>query len=87
MEAHHRVVAMTNTLADASRNTAHVIALADRARELLAGDGEPRVNAAGILADPAGYLASMKAARELIEQALAVHTATGWPSSADYRAL
>ena len=44
---------MTETLQTAAHNTALILDRADRARELLAGDGSPRSNGAGVLAIPA----------------------------------
>ena len=78
---------MTETLQTAAHNTALILDRADRARELLAGDGSPRSNGAGVLANPRDYLAGLRAARELIGQAIAQHEATNWPAPSDYHAL
>ena len=59
---------MTETLQKAAHNTALILDQADRVRELLAGDGAPRSNGAGVLVNPRDYLAALRAARELIDQ-------------------
>ena len=46
-----------------------------------------QVNAAGVLANPHDYLLALKAARELIDQVIALHGATNWPAPSDYHAL
>jgi hypothetical protein len=76
---------MTGTLQEAAHNTALILDKADRARELLAGDGSPRSKGAGVLANPRDYLAALQAARELIGQAIALHDATAWPEPHDYQ--
>ncbi len=78
---------MTETLQKAAHNTALILGHADRACELLAGDGSPRSNGAGVLADPGDYLLCLRAARELIDQAIALHDTTNWPAPSDYHAL
>jgi len=78
---------MIETLQKAAHNTALILGDADRARELLAGDGAPRSNGAGVLANPRDYLAALRAARELIGQAIALHDTTNWPAPSDYHAL
>ena len=77
---------MTETLRRAAHNTKVILDQADRARELLAGDGQ-RSNGAGVLADPGSYLGVLEAARELIDRAIALHGATNWPDQSDYHAL
>ncbi len=78
---------MTETIQKAAHNTALILGHADRARELLAGDGAPRSNGAGVLANPRDYLAALRAARELIDRAIALHDTTNWPAPSDYHAL
>ena len=78
---------MTETIQKAAHNTALILGHADRAGELLAGDGSPRINGAGVLANALDYLAGLQAARELIGRAIAEHEATNWPASPDYHAL
>jgi hypothetical protein len=56
------------------------------ARLLLAGDYSA-INALGILQQAEGYLTEMKAAREAIDRAIAIHVATDWSSGSDYHAL
>jgi hypothetical protein len=77
---------MTETLRTAARNTAQIVDLAERASWMLQGDGR-RCNEAGVLASPANMLDDLKAARELIQRAITLHGATGWPAPADYHAL
>jgi hypothetical protein len=77
---------MTETLRRAAHNTKVILDHADRARELLAGGG-PRSNDVGVLVDPGDYRGALEAARELIDQAIAVHGATNWPDQSDYHAL
>ena len=78
---------MTETIQKAAHNTALILGHADRARELLAGDGSQRINGAGVLDNPRDYLAGLKAARELIGRAIAEHEATNWPAPSEYHAL
>lgn len=78
---------MTETLRQAAHNTAAILEHADRARDLLAGDGRARVNGAGVLADPGDYRRALEAARELIDRAIALHVSTNWPDESDYHAL
>ena len=59
---------------------------ADRARELLAGDGAPRSNGAGVLAI-LRLPRRAPAARELIGQAIALHDTTSRPAPSHHRAL
>ena len=54
---------------------------------ILAGDGRARSNSAGVLVDPGGYLRTLEATRELIDQAIALHAATNWPDESDYHEL
>lgn len=77
---------MTETLRQAGRNTEKVVELMDRAVAVLHGDGG-RINGAGILANPFNTLQDMKAARDLLDRAIALHEGTNWLNASDYHAL
>ena len=77
---------MTELLRHAAHNTKEILDYAAQACAHLAGD-DARSNAAGILIDPALYLANLKAAKRAIEQAIGAHLVTSWPSEEDYHAL
>lgn len=78
---------MTEILRHAAHNTRIILDHADQARAALAGDGGARINAAGVLANPHDYPACLRAAREAIDRAIALHGATNWPDPSDYHAL
>ena len=77
---------MTEMLRTGARNTAQILELTARADWMLQGDGR-RCNMVGVLDIPANLLDDLKGAQGLIERAIALHTATPWPSPADYHAL
>jgi hypothetical protein len=69
-------------IAKAELATTEVQTRIRRAGELLADDGG--VNAVGILLDPRHKLNSLLDAKAEIEAAVALISATGWPSDRDY---
>ena len=78
---------MTDIITEAIASTAQIIANVDNARLLLSPSLEPRINAAGVLASPAGYLSALRAAADEINDAIQIHRETRWPSDVDYRVL
>ncbi len=77
---------ITAVLAAAARSTTQILHLADRAAVALRGEG-PLSNAAGVLSNPANFLQDLRAARDLIDGAIALYAGTNWPSESDYHAL
>jgi hypothetical protein len=70
----------------AARATAEVRAHIEQAIDLL-GDPESRViNALGVFMQPGDRLATLQAAKEAIDTAIAVMAKTQWPTEADYNA-
>jgi hypothetical protein len=71
---------MTDALRIAARNT-------EKFSPSLIFANHPRANAAGILNDPSSMLADLHAARKLIDDSIAVCSATNWPGESDCHAL
>jgi hypothetical protein len=75
---------MASKVQVAGRATDQVRARIEEAAALLADSDARVVNALGVLMQPQARRATLVAAKQAIEAALAIMDATTWPAAADY---
>lgn len=78
---------MTEVLKTAASKTARVSAHARNATNALHDFREAGINAGGILMNPPRQLRDLQAARDELDQAIAIIAMTSWPNEVDYHAL